>query len=147
MLARRLRAKGSRVATHRLMVPRGFRRENERRHDRVKGALGDLRDLRSDRIYSTSGLAPLTASDRRNSRCIRGTIVSIALLDLPRSALPYLTPLTVQFASKRVFGVSRSIITPTKPSQSGSAFLIASEIADCKWARETDVLSWSNLFF
>jgi hypothetical protein len=53
-----------------------------------------------------------------------------------RSQLPYLTPLIVQFGSNRSFGSECSIITSIKAAQSGSNFLMASVIDDCKSVRE-----------
>jgi hypothetical protein len=78
---------------------------------------------------------------RRNSRCMRATIVVMAWVDLSRSDFPNLTPLIVQFASRRDFGVSRWMITPTNTSQTGSYFLTASAIANCNSVHEIDCRS------
>jgi hypothetical protein len=87
--------------------------------------------------------AALLSSLRRTSRCMRSTMFASTLLDLSRSALPNLTPLIDQLASNRDFGCSGMIKTPTKASQSGSAFTF-SVIADSKSARERETRSSNN---
>jgi hypothetical protein len=105
----------------------------------VYGAFLDFSSLleRPRRRRVGPGLGASAA--RLNSRCMRSTMVASAILDLFRSAWPNRTPLIAQFASKRACGVSRRTITPTKSAQSGSAFLTASAIADCKRSLETEL--------
>src|SRR6266436_3051047 len=67
---------------------------------------------------------------------MRSTMLASTLLDLSRSALPNLTPLIDQFASKHGFGSSALTKTPTKASQPGSAFT-ASVIANSRLALES----------
>jgi len=62
-------------------------------------------------------------------------MLASTLLDLSRLALPNLTPLIDQLASERDFGSCGMTRTPTKASQSGSAFT-ASVIANSKLARD-----------
>src|SRR6266851_2196932 len=62
------------------------------------------------------------------------TMVAMASLTFSRSALPNFTPLTTQLASKRDFGLVGWTITPTKDSQPGARFLMASVIADSRLA-------------
>jgi hypothetical protein len=71
------------------------------------------------------------SSERTNSRCISSTMVFNATLALLRSALPYLTPLIVQFAPSPDFGLECSMNTPEKSSQLGSAFLTRAVITSC----------------
>jgi hypothetical protein len=61
-------------------------------------------------------------------------MVAMASLTFSRSALPNFTPLTTQLASKRDFGLVGWTITPTKDSQPGARFLMASVIADSRLA-------------
>jgi hypothetical protein len=87
-------------------------------------------------VRSAARFSPGRLFERLKSHCIRSTILFTASCALLRSALPNLIPLTAQFASKIEVRVFRSTNTPTKASQSGSAFLTASVIAACISSRE-----------
>jgi len=88
-------------------------------------------------IYETEPpSSPNESLERLKSHCIRWTILFTASPALFRSALPNLIPLIAQFASASELRFVHSTITPTKGSQSGSAFLTAFVIAACISSRE-----------